>query len=86
MFLQRLGEHKDVVHIHNTEVVQKRSQHVIHEGLERRWYVYKSHRHDCIFVQTSLRPEGGVLLVPLLHSDVVEADRHVELCVPLGSG
>ncbi|EGN91456.1 hypothetical protein SERLA73DRAFT_67371, partial [Serpula lacrymans var. lacrymans S7.3] len=50
---------------------------VVHHGLEGRWRVGKSEKHDKGFKQAAIGPESGLVFVSFLDSDVVVSPSYV---------
>jgi len=78
VFFLCLGEDQDVVQIdHHDTFRYEVPEDVIHHGLEDGQTVSHSKEHYQGFEQTSIGPEGCLLLVSGLNADVVETPADI---------
>jgi hypothetical protein len=54
-------------------------EYFVHHGLEGSWAVCEAKVHDQWFKETSMCPEGGLLLIALSDADIIVSPSYIEL-------
>ena len=80
VFVQVLGENKDVVQIYtNHPFTNQILEDVIHHGLEGSWTVSKAEHHHQWLKQSPVGPKGCLPLISFLDPDIVVPPSDIQL-------